>query len=380
MSIAQKKNENLLCLIIGHRRGISLALEKLNVPFVIWTNRKVFTKTVALKVISKDYPKKEQELKTELAELTNKEIVVIAGTEDAVFTASLIRKWLAVRRNTHALIQRCTDKYIMKSYLKEKGIPMTEFLSHRDFSSKEKREKLGDPFVAKPRKSSGSRGVEFVKQEQAEKLIQNRSHIFERKLTAKEGSVESFITDHKIIFQNITSYEKIGHINLVPGDFDPHQITMIHELNNRVIKALNIKWGITHLEFYINEKEIYFGEIALRPPGGRIMDAMEQAYDYNFWELFTLIELNFPITELPLSTSYASSFILYPKQGVIEKIPDQQEIDKIPSLVKYHSKLDLGKKVEARKSLGKDYGYCLLKNNNKKQLSKDIKTLTKLLM
>lgn len=52
-------------------------------------------------------------------------------------------------------------------------------------------------------------------------------------------------------------------------------------MNHQVIKALNIKWGLTHLEYYGDRNGELFGEIALRPTGGYIMELIKCAYDFD---------------------------------------------------------------------------------------------------
>ena len=90
---------------------------------------------------------------------------------------------------------------------------------------------------------------------------------------------------------NVTEYHRIGHCNLVPAHYSEKELELIHELNRRVIKALKIKWGMTHLEYYLTDEGILFGEVALRPPGGHIMDCMSIAYDVNIWDHFIDVEL-----------------------------------------------------------------------------------------
>lgn len=365
----------MFVLMIGHRRGLQLALEKLSIPYAIWSLKEVKNPTKAHKLIFRDYPETKLVLNRFLFDIP-KVTHVIAGTEDAVFPASKIRIWLETRRNPLGIILRCTDKLAMKQYLQAKGIPMTPFVGggEAQYRPDELFELLGAPVVTKPRKSSGSRGLKKVyhKEELAKEM--NPEIILEKIIYGNEGSVESFIQDGKVLFSNVTEYYKLGHCNLLPSSYSESLKSQLLSLNLKVIQSLQIQWGMTHMEFYIDNDRVLFGEIALRPPGGYIMEALSSAYGQNFWEIFVKIELDIPVSRWPQASQYASSLIFHPGEGIVLDVQGENLLKKLASFKKCKLKVKAGDRIMRREGLGQDYGYAILVNSDLVVLKKDINT------
>ena len=355
---------------MGHRRGIGKALERLAVPYLIWNEKEVVNPGKAQKIIVKPYPKERQRL---LLEVSTQITHVIAGTEGSVVAASKARIWLEAKRNPHSLILRCTDKYLMKKYLFEKDIPMTKFArAKKGVGYSEYFEKLGSPFIAKPRKSSGSRGVSKVNTEAEFKKIVSQNMILEKAIEGQEGSVETLIDNGKIIFTNITTYKVVGHCNLIPGELSDSDKEIISALNEKVIKALKVSWGLTHMEFYRTNAGVLFGEIALRPPGGYIMEAISKAYNCNFWEKFVHVELGLPLSDSIELSKYASTIVLHPSAGNVSNIKGLDVAKGLASLVKLKLKVEVGDNISARSGTGEDVGHAILAHTDKKQLEEDV--------
>jgi len=113
--------------------------------------------------------------------------------------------------------------------------------------------------------------------------MMQRRDIAEKWIKGKEFSVESFIRNGKIIFRNITEYYELYHLNIVPASLDRGTSKRIYKLNDEVIKKFGINQGMTHFECYLTKDGLIFGEIALRPPGGYLMDLIQTAYGFDPW-------------------------------------------------------------------------------------------------
>jgi biotin carboxylase len=309
----------MLVLLIGHRIGITKALEKLEVPYILWAEKAPKNKLHSKKIIVAEYPKTEEDFLHHFNK-SFKITDVIAGGEHSVIPASKIRRWLDVKRNSHSVILKCTDKLKMKKYLSEKGILSTKFLPSKDHTAEDIVSELGLPVVCKVKLSSGGRGVEFLKTiEEVEKNLK-RNVYFEKAIKGTEGSVESLIIDKKIIFSSLTEYHINGKCNKIPATFSPKIKKSLFELNAKVIESLQIKWGLTHLEYYLTRDGILFGEVALRPPGGYIMDILELVYGQSFWELFVKVEVGIENIEFNEIKNHAASIIIHPGVGEVKKI------------------------------------------------------------
>ncbi len=362
-----------MILMMGFRVGAANSLEKKDLPYIVWSERPIKNNKKYESLIIGDYPNSDKDLnpyRSQLEKITH----VIAVSEAAVIPASIIRKYLNIYRNTNTSITRCTDKLKMKEYLAEKDIPMTKFLSSKNQTAESIYNKLGLPVVNKLKLSSGGRGVRFIKnREEIDRHI-NKESYFEQVITGKEGSIESFIVDGKIIFTNITQYYKNGHCNILPGNFEDEIKRKIEKLNLDVLKALRLKWGMTHLEYYITENEVLFGEVAIRPPGGYIMEALEQSYLQNFWDLFIDVELIKENTEINVLSRYSSSIVIHPGMGEVKEVRGAEIVDGLKSKIKFKLKLKKGDIISDRQGVGQDYGHVILANNDLDSLLQDIET------
>lgn len=362
---------------MGYRKGICQALEKLEISYVIWNEHEIKTKRLAKKIIISDLPKTQALLMASLPK-NMKFTHVIAGSENSVLQASQARKWLETKRNPLSVALKCTDKLKMKIYLNENGIPMTPFLGKQMYESPEQVIKdLGKDIVVKPRKSSGGRGLKKITDKSEIDEVLNNRTLLEKVIEGSEGSVESLIEDGEIKFTNITQYQKIGTCNYIPGHYSEKHKNSILELNKLVVKALRIKWGITHMEFYNTDSGLLFGEIALRPPGGYIMDTMEHVYGCNIWDLLVRVELDIKISAFPERKKYGASYVIYPKVGTISGIIGEEKVHKLKSVIKFSVKAKIGQQVKKRAGVGEDFGYCIFAHEDKQQLLDDIKAFSR---
>lgn len=358
----------MLVLLLGHRLGLARSLERIGIDYILWSTQKIKNELKARKIVVAAMPESREDIQKEiegLGELTH----VIAGVESTVIIASKARIWFNLKRNPHSLVQKCTNKFTMKDSLSKFQIPMTSYMAVNDVRVSQ----MGFPLVLKPKLSSGSRGIEFIKNvEDFESKSYDDSFYFEKMIQGSEGSVESFIVNHEIIFSNVTEYHKLGGCNRIPASYSKEILSQIHELNIAVTNALNIKCGMTHMEFYLTDNGVLFGEIALRPPGGYIMEALELAYGQNFWDIFAKVELQLPEIKILPRNKYAASIVIHPSEGVVESIHGIESVESLSSLHKLKLKINVGDHISKREGLGQDYGYALFENEEQAALLRDI--------
>jgi len=183
--------------------------------------------------------------------------------------------------------------------------------------------------------------------------------ILERYINAPEASVESFIDKGKIQFTNITAYHRKGHSNFVPAVLEMALNETLLALNERVVSALGIAWGMTHLEVYLTKNGPLFGEIALRPPGGYIMNAINHAWDFNPWSAFVAMELGEAFSFPEQLSQYAASEVLYPGAGRVTAVRGKSRVLDEQGIREFRVKLKVGEYLEARVGLGQDTGHIV---------------------
>lgn len=350
-------------LIIGYRQQLARAIHKLGIPYSIVSEKPIKTRpqgvdNVVITPFSQIHPQRGVEGLNPKQTPTH----VIAGTESGVFPAAALRRIYNARQSSQTLLTRCTDKTAMKEYLSKQSVPMAKFIKHRNgLKAEELIEELGLPVVVKDRRNSGGRNVIVAKTLEQLRPLLDSTRLYEQFLDAAEGSIESFVENGKIIFSSMTEYHISKVANIVPAGYLADEIERLQSLNSKVITALNIRWGLTHLEYYRIPGSELFGEIALRPPGGYIMELIEGAYGFDPWEAFVNVELGLPVARLPAGPlRVCGTLLLHPGEGIVKSVvkPDKTNY---PTLSDATIKVKEGDRVNPRYGVGEDVGHCVFK-------------------
>jgi hypothetical protein len=357
-------------LIIGPRPGLLDAAKKLQLRIDIWRApgiKKPQSLSKYPELICENYYTSRKKILDviETYALHKKNYShVIAGGESSVICAAICRRLLGCRYHPMSTIWRCRDKLLMKQYLHKRGIPMTAFGSCKSLESyADALDQYGENFVVKPRKLSGGRHFGVIKNEDTWNQVNKKQAIVESFVNGQEASVESFIKEGQIMFRNITQYRVNRYCNYVPAAFSSALVEKIDRLNEAVIKQLGIRWGMTHLEVYLTKRNnninVLFGEIALRPPGGYIMDAIELAWGFNPWQAYIAMELNLPFNFPVEHVCYSSVEIFHPGHGKLISIEGIDELRNISEITILKFKKKQGDCITPRDGSGEDIGHCL---------------------
>ena len=349
-------------LLIGPRRAIIRVLRARQIPFAVWREDATYPIEDAQKILTAPLFNTTKKLKQIINDHFAHERFshVIAGGEAAVYPAAVARRIVGARISPSTTALRCRDKLAMKQYLSDFDIPMTRFLAESSVSTAaDAFEYLGSPLVRKQRKAYGGRSFELFTEAKGLVLQRNGRNILEKFIAAEEASIESFVHHGEIKFVNTTRYLEKRHVNLVPAAFDESLQARLLKLNREVIEALKINWGITHLEVYLGDKGLLFGEIALRPPGGYIMNAMQHAYGFNPWEAFVAIELGEDFKFPHTAPAYSCAEILHPGVGRISAIRGEQAVKNHAAVREFKLKVKTGDVINKREGAGQDIGYLL---------------------
>ena len=349
-------------LVIGPRRELIEVLRSRGIPFAVWQEKAGFVIPDAGHLVTAPFWNTASRLKQFIAESfdSSRYTHVIAGSEAAVYPAAVARRTLGARLSLASTALRCRDKLAMKEYLSGYKVPMTAFMAETSAcTSQEAFERLGSPLVRKRRKSSGGRGLEVIHREQDLVLRRDGRNILERYVSAPEASIESFVSGGQIQFVNTTRYLEKGHVNFVPSELDEALLDSMRTLNRRVIEALKINWGITHLEVYLVDGGLLFGEIALRPPGGYIMNAMQHAYAFNPWEAMVAIELGEDFDFPDSSVACCGVEIFHPGAGQVVAIRGDDVVRQHTATREFRLKIQIGDNISRRESAGQNIGYLV---------------------
>jgi formate-dependent phosphoribosylglycinamide formyltransferase (GAR transformylase) len=225
-----------------------------------------------------------------------------ATVEAHVLPAAEVRDALGIPGISLRTAYLCRDKPAMKEALRAAGIPCAASIGTS--SSAEARDfarRIGFPVILKPRAAAGASGTHKVSD--AEEL--------ERAIAAcrldQGGScaVEEFVEGHEGFFDTITVGGRPAHYfathyfpnvleSLRTRWISPQIVTTnrvdavpdydeVKELAVRVIHALGLDTGPTHMEWFFGPKGLRFSEIGCRPPGVGLWDLYRAANDLDIY-------------------------------------------------------------------------------------------------
>lgn len=346
-------------LVIGRRQGLEQALERLQIPYALWLQA---SPKVAPRAPVHVAPMPSTRAAVERAAqgLDGPFSHVIAAVEAAVPTASYVRRLVGARASAHTVAMRCSDKLFMKEQLQAAGVPVTDFADLNTIAGQVIAEELGAPLVVKDRRSSGSRGVEIVRSFADVPSSARRNRLAERMVVGEEMSVESFVVGGEPAFVSTTRYAVPRHVNIVPARLDDAMQAAVEAINRAAISALRIAWGMTHLELFLTSEGLLVGEVALRPPGGYIMNAIELAWGFDPWEALVAVELDRPMSFPSSPVGTAATCIFHPGAGTLRAIDGEAAVRGHPACQRLKLKLKPGDVVPEREGVGVDIGYALL--------------------
>lgn len=220
--------------------------------------------------------------------------------EVGVLLAAQMREALGVPGMSPEDALAFRDKALMKQRLERAGLRVPR--NARVGSAQEARdaaERIGYPLIIKPIDGAGTRDT--YKVEDASEL----EGVLGRVAHLPEASVEEYIDGQEFtydtvsvagvpVFDSVAEYhprplESRTQEWISPGQMvlrDPHAAGIDDAVvfGRNVLKAMGMGTGFTHMEWFRKPNgEIVFGEIAARAPGGRLVDQMNYANDFNIY-------------------------------------------------------------------------------------------------
>ncbi|MFS8171052.1 carboxylate--amine ligase [Vreelandella titanicae] len=191
--------------------------------------------------------------------------------------------------------------------------------------------------------------------------------LMESHLSGWEFAVEAWIHDGKIQFLNISEYVTLGYSVFVPATQEleswRNAITKQIEL---LIKTFDIQFGLIHPEYFVTaDGEMYFGEVAYRPPGFKAFELIEKAYGFNAYQASMLVfdpkstkeevAAFFP-REVVDAKGYAGCFGVYPRRRVVSKLEMPEETINHPYFESHELVAPAEETVPDRSAFGTHWG------------------------
>jgi len=225
---------------------------------------------------------------------------VLSNWEPLVILAARIRERWGVPGMSVDAVTGFRDKQLMKERVAAAGLRVPR--SRRVFTERDTRaaaEEIGFPLIIKPIAGAGSADTYKVESraELDATLVKMRN--------VGEASCEEFIEGEEYTYdtlsiggtpayENIARYlpkplemrsvERVSPIIITVRDMSQPRLRGGIELGRRVLKALGMGDGFTHMEWFLTPKgEAVFGEIGCRPGGAHLVDQMNYTSDIDLF-------------------------------------------------------------------------------------------------
>ncbi|TVR16267.1 MAG: carboxylate--amine ligase [Planctomycetota bacterium] len=191
--------------------------------------------------------------------------------------------------------------------------------------------------------------------------------LMESHLDGWEFAVEAWIHNGKICFLNISEYVTLGYSVFVPATPElEHYREEIRKQIEKLIKTFDIDFGFVHPEYFVtSDGEMYFGEVAYRPPGFKVFELLEKAYGFNAYQALILsfdpkaseeeIASFFP-REVVDAKGCAGCFGVYPRRRVVSRLEIPEETENHPYFDSHELTAPLEEMVTKRTAFGTHWG------------------------
>jgi carbamoyl-phosphate synthase large subunit len=274
--------------------------------------------------------------------------VISDMTDVSITTVAYIAEQLKLPGIGYETALKFTNKYLMRNSLKSllpQHIPEYHFFNDVEQAIQFARTSLATrKFVAKPINAQGSKGVYILSSDLHLQQMQIRTAfaegrevgvLIEEYVGDFEYSVETFVHNEKVHPLTLTKkyhYQQnpcLDERNTYLNDIDPEFEHELFSVNEKIIYALGLPFGLTHAEYKFHNGKIYLMEIAARGAGGSIASHIIP-YLTEFDTLGTLLKIHlglpFEIKIKDYKNKYAVLRFFNFKPGTVKNVFVNQKI------------------------------------------------------
>lgn len=397
-------------LMIGLNPNIVKSLErsskKINL-YVIEENELWATTNLDSPIIKEvRFGEYQQSLKcVDVAVNWSKDIVfnaVMSGREYGVLATNEIAKHLSLRNLGKKASLAVTHKTRLREALKDSGINQPHYMKINSVNDLYNfHDRYGnEPFILKPANRQSSVGVvrinnkeeihkkwnEVLNSSEGNNVVTRRElswdYQAEQLIEGYEVSVETFISNGKILLNNITKkitrpdnyFVELGHI--LPANLLKNDEELLLKSQKRLVQNLKIENGLIHSEWIISKGQPFLIECAGRAPGGSIPDLFRLSYEVEMFDLYLSILLE-PIDILQIKPKSVSLLgHLTPLPGQVKEVKGLEIARNLKGFVDFKLLIKEGECVPPLTNNGARVGYFIINSdtqNSVLELEKDIR-------
>lgn len=203
--------------------------------------------------------------------------------------------------------------------------------------------------------------------------------LIESHLDGWEFAVEAWIQGGKIRFLNISQYVTLGYSVFVPAspELEQYRDQITREVE-KLIKVFDIDFGFIHPEYFVtSDEEMYFGEVAYRPPGFKVFELLEHVYGFNAYQGLIVcfdpksteeeVKAFFP-REIADAHGYAGCFGVYPRRRVINRLEIPEDTEEHPYFESHELPTPLEETVTKRTAFGTHWGLLYFRGEDPQEM------------
>jgi hypothetical protein len=225
------------------------------------------------------------------------------------------------------------DKNRMKEVLRRHNLPVArQALVHNEAEAVAFMHATGGPIVLKPVSGVGSVSTTKVVStaELASALAQLRASPdhpaqAEEFIEGQERSFETVLVDGRPVFASSTHYAN-GPLEILENPWMQWCVLLPREgldeagqrflpANAAALRALGLRTGLAHMEWFVRDGEPVISEVGARPPGASFMTMVGQAHDADLWARWVKLAVHDVWDPLP-PRAYAVGVAYLRGQGV----------------------------------------------------------------
>jgi len=191
-------------------------------------------------------------------------------------------------------------------------------------------EEVGFPLIVKPIAGAGSEDTHRIdSREELEQRLPTLRHVpqvsVEEFIEGDEFTFDTVCSEGRLLYENISFYrprpiEEKKHWWVSPSSvclrrIDAPEVQDGRRMGHAVLDALGFRTGFSHMEWYRKtDGEVVFGEIGARPPGARLVDAMNFASDIDLFAGWAEAVVHDRFSQ-PIERRYNSAVVLKRAEG-----------------------------------------------------------------
>lgn len=225
---------------------------------------------------------------------------VLANWEPLVILAARLREKYGMPGMSVDTVTGFRDKQLMKDRVKAAGLRVPyAFKCTSEREMREANEKIGFPMILKPISGAGSADTyKVTSKQELDAAIMAMRHVqvvsCEEFIEGEEFTYDTVCIGGNPAYENVAAYlpkpliartnEWISPVIITVKNLEQPKLRPGIELGRKVLKALNMGDGFTHMEWFLTPKgEAVFGEIGCRPGGAHLVDQMNYTGDIDLF-------------------------------------------------------------------------------------------------